>query len=661
MATSLPLSPPNHAESLVTAAPHLPEQTRRALGHHEARIAVAIAEVAFPKGSHHEAGGQPTVRRLENLLNDIPPRFAAGYRSLLWAAEASSIPVYGRPFSWLSVAERTTFLERVAYSNLHPVRNFARAVLLPLRVAHFDSVAFFRQMDLRYGFPPPQSEPAERWASQITEGSEVHEDLELECEVVVIGTGAGGAACAYELASRNRAVVMLEEGKYYRRRDFNGRPSWAYRTMYRDFALTVAIGNVGMPVWAGRAVGGSTVINSGTCYRTPERTFERWREKYGLHDISSQSLDPYFKRVEMALSVAPGEERYLGGVAKVVARGADRLGLHHGPISRNAPGCDGAGVCCFGCPTGAKRSTDVSYVPDALKRGAQLITEAKVDTILVTGNRARAVSAVLPTGKRVTIKADAVVVAAGALMTPLLLQRNELCGESGWLGRNLSIHPASKVVALFDEEIDMTRGIPQSYAIDEFADDGLMFEGASVPPDVLAMGMWSVGKPLMDLMESYRKLALFGMMLQDHSRGRVLPGPDGSPLIFYNLTQADTQRMQRGLATLCDMFLAAGARRVFPFIDGQYEVSSQADLQRLRTRRLRPGDFEITSFHPLGTCRMGADPRRSCVGPDHQAHHVRGLYVVDGSALPSSLGANPQLTIMAMALRAGEIIDSQLA
>jgi choline dehydrogenase-like flavoprotein len=495
----------------------------------------------------------------------------------------------------------------------------------------------------------------------VTDGREVSEDTELECEVVVVGTGAGGAAVAHELACRGRAVLLLEEGDYHRRADFTGRASTALRRYYRDRGITFALGNVGVPVWAGRMVGGSTTINSGTCYRTPERTFRYWRERHGLPSaFSAQGLAPYFDRVEAMLEVARAELRHTGGVGRVIARGAAALGYDHGPLPRNAPGCDGQGMCCYGCPTGAKRSTEVSYIPAALQRGAQLITGARVDRVSLVAGRARGVVATLASGRTLRVKAEATVVAGGALMTPLLLARSGACQGSGWLGKNLSIHPAAQVLAMFDEEIDMGRGIPQGYGIESFAEEGLMFEGCSTPPDVLSVGIpWS-GRRLMDLMDNYRRLAVFGFMIQDHSRGTVREGPGGSPVITYSMNERDAALCQRGLTLLSEVFLEAGARRVFPFALGHGEITDRRGLEALRQARLKAGDFDVAAFHPLGTCRMGVDPRKSCVGPDQQAHDTQGLYVCDGSVMPSSLGVNPQLTIMAMSLRAGEFIDQAL-
>jgi hypothetical protein len=202
--------------------------------------------------------------------------------------------------------------------------------------------------------------------------------------------------------------------------------------------------------------------------------------------------------------------------------------MHHRPVDRNAPDCDGQGVCCFGCPTDAKRSTNVSYVPAALERGAQLVTAARVDGIEVVAGRARGVTARLASGKRLHVRAEAVVLAGGALMTPLVLREAGLGRASPALGKNLSIHPATKTLALFDEAIDMAHGIPQGYSIDHFAEEGIMFEGGSVPLEVLGLGVPWVGPRFMDIMARYKNLALFGFMIEDSSRGEVRPGPRGS-------------------------------------------------------------------------------------------------------------------------------------
>jgi choline dehydrogenase-like flavoprotein len=625
------------------------------------RIVRALAAAAIPPGSAFEPGGEGTLRRFEAWLEGSNAFQMRLVKTLLWAAELAAVPSTGRVLSELPRARATRFLEGWAGSRLHPRRVLLRAILSPIKVAHFDDRRAYEAAGCKsfHERRLPAAEPA-RWTRQVTDGRRADADLDVECEVVVVGTGAGGAACAYELAARGRAVLMVEEGDLHRRDELSGRSQPMIKKLYRDQAITIAVGNLAAPVFAGRAVGGTTIVNSGTCYRAPERVFRRWREQMGLAGYSSATMAPYYERVEAMLRVSRARVELTGGIGRVIGRGAERLGMRHGPVMRNAPDCDGQGVCCFGCPTAAKRSTDVSYVPAALEHGAQLVTAAHVHGIDVVGGRARGVRARLASGRRLRVKAEAVVVAGGALMTPLALREAGVCRGSRALGKNLSIHPVGKAMALFDEAIDMSEGIPQGYAIEDLADEGIIFEGGSVPLELVAIGVPWVGARLVERLERYRHLAMYGFLMEDTSRGEVRPGPRGSPLILYNMNAADAARMQRAVAILCDVFVAAGAKKVYPLVPGLDEIATRADVDRLRAMRLPASAFDVTAYHPLGTCRIGTDPTTSVLGPDFEAHEVERLFVADGSAVPSALGVNPQMTIMAMALRAGEIIDARL-
>ncbi|MBK7402747.1 MAG: GMC family oxidoreductase [Myxococcales bacterium] len=627
----------------------------------EQAIVTAIAAAAMPAHGGLEGGGPATLARLTHFLRDTPRDFADGIRALLWMVELAPLPTRARRFTSLSRDDAESFLDAWVNGRLHLQRSALRALLTPIKYAHFDAPHMFEHVGCRYRVDTVRDEQP-RWLGQVvdgrTEGDARDETLELEAEVVVVGTGAGGAAAAYALARRGHAVLLLEEGDYHRRGSFTGRAPDMTKLLYRDMGLTVALGNAGIPVFAGRAVGGSTVINSGTCYRLSERVFTRWRSRYGLGELSSGSMDPYYSEVEEMLGVAPAEFSLTGGVGRVVERGARKLGLlHHKPLSRNAPGCDGQGICCFGCPTGAKRSTDVSYVPAALERGAQLVTAAKVEAVEVVAGRARGVRGTLGSGRKFKVKAAAVVVAGGTLCTPGLLQRSGL--SHPMIGKNLSIHPATKVCALFDEVVDQSRGIPQGYCVEDMADQGIMLEGGSTPLDVMSMGVPFVGRRYMDVMADFPHLATFGLMVQDTARGAVRT-VGKRLLITYDMNAHDLERMRRGVVEVCKIFRAAGARRVLPFVAGRHEIRDDADLEALATRPLRAGDVEITAYHPLGTARIGTDPERSVCGPDHETHECAGLYVMDGAALPSSLGVNPQMTIMAMALRASERLSATL-
>jgi choline dehydrogenase-like flavoprotein len=641
-----------------------------ALSPRELGLLRALAEAALPAGSFLPGVSEETLASTADYVGTFPPRVQKAYRAALWALELETLPRFRGRFSTLPLATRQRALEGWEKSRLYAARTLLRLVLTPAKLHHFARPEMYAHVGCRTERAPVRDE-SPRYLARVTNGRDITADTTLECEVVVIGTGAGGAAAAYELARRGRAVLLLEEGDLHRRASFRGRSIEAYRALYRDGGLTASMGNVGIPIWAGRAVGGSTLINAGTCYRTPASTLARWRAGFGLPSaFSPEGLDDYFQRVESMLGVAPTERQHLGVIADIVARGAERLGFSHAPLPRNAPGCDGQGVCCYGCPTGAKRSTDTSYIPSALLAGAELITAARCERIEVVAGHARGVVAELRgtdefrakhgRGPELRVRAEAVVVAAGTLLTPSLLRRSEVCLTSGQLGKNLSIHPATKVMALFDERIDQANGVPQGYGVDELAEQGLMFEGSSLPLDVAAIGVPWTGPRFTELMEQYPHLATFGFMIRDTSRGEVRGAGRGTPRILYSLNDHDVALLQRGVATLTELFHKAGAKRVFPFVAGHDEVSTASDLAHLTSAKLRARDFELSAFHPLGTCRLGTDPRTSCLDPDHQAWDTKGLWITDGSAVPSSLGVNPQVTIMALALRAAEAIHASL-
>src|SRR6185436_3926814 len=307
-----------------------------------------------------------------------------------------------------------------------------------------------------------------------------------------------------------------------------------------------------------------------------------------------------------------------------------------------------------------KRSTNVSYIPLALRAGAELFPGARVHRIIVEDGRARGVVARTEDGKVLTVRARAVVVACGSLLTPLLLERQGLGGRSGQLGRNLSIHPAGGSLAEFDEEILPWKGIPQGYAIEDLHEEGILYEGASVPLEMSMSMTQLMGPELIRLAESFDHVSSFGFMIEDTSRGSVREVM-GRPVIQYWLTEQDVSHIKRALDVLAQVFFAAGARRVHLPISGFEVLESPDELGALRRATLRPWDFDLSAYHPLGTARMGADPATSVVGPDHQVHDTAGLYVVDGAAVPTSLGVNPQITIMALATRAAEKIAGALA
>lgn len=622
----------------------------------------ALADTAIPAGVKLPAVGDAALERLEVLLRTFPESTLARYRSMLGVLEVATLPRHGRRFSQLDPATRARALAELDDNEV--VHNALRLVLMPLKLAYLDDAAIHASLGLRFRVDPPKRVERQRWREQIVDAATLGDGEVLECDVVVVGTGAGGAPVAKALAAKGHAVLMVEEGPHYGRGDFNGRAFEMMRRMYRDGGTTHALGNAYIPLPVGMGVGGTTLVNSGTCLRAPESTLREWHYQTGLAELAPGALSPWYDEVERALGVAPSSDAALGRVKTLVARGAEAMGYAHGPLPRNAPGCDGQGLCCFGCPTEAKRSTDVSYVPGALERGAQLFTGLAIDRILTQGAVATGVSGTArgPRGAvRVTVRAKAVVLACGTLHTPALLLKNGLANSSGEVGRNLSIHPAFGVVGIYDEPVNGWSTVPQGYGIHEFQDEGMMFEGAHATLDMTAAMLQEWGPEWVGLVERASSWLGFGMMIKDTSRGRVTLGRDGRPRVRYLVNDKDTARLKRGVATLSRVLLAGGAREVRTPLPHAKVVRSLADVEALERHPARARHFDLSAYHPLGTCHMGKDPLRSVVGPTHETHDVHNLYICDGSAVPGPIGANPQLTIMALSLRAAEAIDQRLA
>ena len=630
----------------------------------EKAVLAQVAATLIPAGQRIDAGGEVTVERLERLLAAAPGAVTTFARVASYLMHFGSLPRHARPLSWLGPEARERYLRE--WSELpYPLRLLPRGLFALLKSAHFMERQVFEGLDCRWRVDPVAEEKPARTLEQVVE-SDGGPELELEANVIVVGSGAGGAVVAKELAELGYAVIMVEEGLYFRRKDFTGQAISMNQLMYRDGGMTFTVGNAAILLPQGRTVGGTTTINSGTCYRAPEKVFESWRREAGLVEFTSDSMAPHFERVERVMGVAAAQEAYLGGVARIIRRGCERMGIEgHGPLLRNAPECDGQGVCCFGCPTDAKRGANVTYVPMALQRGALLLSGFKVTQIEMEGGRIAGVVAQGAPGadgrrQRARLRAPAVVLACGTIQTPALLLRMGLANGSGQLGRNLSIHPAASAVAEFEEVIHAWDSIPQGYAIEAFHDEGMLFEGAFVPLDVLAGLFPFHGRPYVELMERYNHLAAFGFLVKDTSRGRVLLGPGGKELVLYHLNKQDRLKLQKGLEILARIYFAAGARKVVPGVRNFDILTEPAQLEGFRNARLKASDFELSAYHPLGTARMGADPHRSVVGPTHECHDHPGLYIVDGSCIPSSLGVNPMLTIMAMATRAAGVIAAQL-
>ncbi|NBM19045.1 GMC family oxidoreductase [Streptomyces sp. GC420] len=488
--------------------------------------------------------------------------------------------------------------------------------------------------------PPLDCTPAGHWPARST------------ADAVVIGSGAGGAMAARTLALAGLDVVVVEEGEHYTTAWFAGRPPLErFTRLYRDGASGFAVGSPPLLLPQGRAVGGTTVVNSGTCYRPPEHVLRRWSARSGFR--LAEGFGPLLDEVERTLRVATQPLDVLGRNGRLALAGAERLGWRAAPLRRNAPGCLGSCQCVVGCPTGAKQSVQLSVLPDACAAGARIVTGARVSRILVDGDRPGGPRAA---GVRIRsrdggetekeILAPLVVVAAGAVQTPPLLRRSGLGGHPR-LGRNLSVHPATSVAGRFEAEVTSWRGVLQSAGVEELHADGILIEATAAPPGMGSFVLPGLGRELRRELEGTGHLATLGAMIGDRPSGRVLGR--GGGLIRYDLDRRDGARLMRSVRAMGAVLFAAGATEVLTGIPAAPRVRTLAELDEVLSQT-GPRALHLSAFHPTGTAAAGADPRRAPADAEGRLRGVRGVLVADASVLPSCPEVNPQLSIMAAAL-----------
>jgi choline dehydrogenase-like flavoprotein len=503
----------------------------------------------------------------------------------------------------------------------------------------------------------------------IKEYRDISSNIVVTADVCVIGTGAGGAVVTKELSEKGLSVVALEEGSHFTVKNFNQDAGDMMARLYRETAMTLAMGLPPISITLGRCIGGTTTINSATCFRTPEPVVRKWQDQYDCAGLSYPELETCFERVEKEINVMELTEDVLGQGYQVVKRGAEKLGLTLKPLKHNVRGCEGAGVCQWGCIKSAKQSADVAYIPKAVAAGARIYANCRAKKIMTEAGRVVGVKGrfINPQNSAETfairVNARIVCLATGTLITPAFLLKQRLANSSGEVGRGLTVHPCGRVVAEMDEEVKGHHGVSQGGMIDDFAHEGIMLEGIFIPPAVMAMALPGIGQAHKYLARHYNNLAAFGVMVSDTTRGRVFPPvvPGYAYTAWYSMNQIDAERFRKGIGYVADIFFAAGARRVFTGCFKMPVIRTPEELTRFKTMRIKPWHFEIMAFHPLGTCRMGNTPHTAVVDLNLETHDVKGLFITDGSVFPSSLGVNPQVTIMSFATRAADYIGANFS
>ena len=500
---------------------------------------------------------------------------------------------------------------------------------------------------------------------KISTGASLGRRFDDETDVVVIGSGAGGAVAAHALAEAGVRVACLEEGAHVTRERFSGRQIEALRSLYRFDGLTAAFGAPTIAIPMGCSIGGTTTINAGTSLRPPEAVVRRWRDEFG-HTTTIDELHRQIDAIERVMPVAPVPPHLLGRNSELAKLGTERLGWKGEIVPRNAPSCHGCCRCVLGCPEDAKLSMNISFVPAGIAAGARYFSRMRVKCIEHRGGRATAVTGRLldDAGRRAgdfRIRCRAVVVACGAIFTPILLTKSSLARDSKHVGKNLRLHPSARAVAVFDRPVRGWKGVLQGYKIDELAHEGIKLEGVFVPPGLLAPALPFFGKENFEIVSEYENMTIFGAMAQDDSSGSVQGSVLGFPRMRYDLEQRDADRIVKGVWAIGRVFFAAGARAVYSGIFGHERFESPDELDRLLARSIPPSHLEVLSMHPHGTARMARDAKLGAIDTDGRLFGSPNIWVADASVFPTALGVNPQLTIMAYARRTALLAARTLA
>ncbi|NUO51041.1 MAG: GMC family oxidoreductase [Polyangiaceae bacterium] len=492
-------------------------------------------------------------------------------------------------------------------------------------------------------------------------------DLTIDCDVCVVGSGPGGAVVAKELAEAGRDVVLLEEGPPFGARDFELEAGSSMQNVLREGGTRATRGNMFIPTMQANALGGGSLINSAICARAPDWVWDKWNHETGV-ELDAATMAPHFERVEKFLFVEPTPAEVQGPRNMKFKQGCDALGISSEPTWRNVKGCKGSGECFTGCRNGAKKSTDVSYVPAAIRAGARVYTSVRAEHVVVDGRRVVEITGhmVEPgTGREthgVRVRPRVVVLAAGCMQTPVILQKSGALGRCEWVGRRLLLHPGLAVMALYPDPIDPWEGATQGYHSLHYLREGMKLEVLWSPPAVLAARLPGLGRAYQEHLKTYDRMAPFDVIVAaDRSHGTVTSKRNGwDPDLKFNFHDDDVRLIQRGLGILSDISWASGAVAILPGIHGIPEVlGSKMESEVLRTMKLRGSDTITAANHAFGSTRMSKRREDGVVRDDGRAHDLDNLYISDTGIFASSPAVNPMLTVMALADRVAQKIAAQ--
>lgn len=500
---------------------------------------------------------------------------------------------------------------------------------------------------------------------RIFGGEQISADVEVSCDVCVVGSGAGGSVLALELVSRGLSVVMLEEGGHHTRREFDLTEATAFPNLYQDLGNRTT-DDLSISILQGRSVGGGTTVNWCSSFRTPKRILDHWREVHGVEGLSEEALTPHWEAIEKRLHIAEWPEERMNRNNRVLWDGLGKLGYSRGLIRRNVHNCANLGYCGMGCPIDAKQSMLVTMIPDAVEKGLTVYANTSARRLRIEGRRVVAVEAEVvdvanrPTGKKVVVRSKVAALSGGALNSPALLLRSGLDGH-GRVGKRTFLHPVVVMVAEFEEPVEAFSGAPQSVHSHHFIDRGpgkigYFLEVPPIHPMLAATTFTGFGTKLVDLLSRLPyvnaciALTVDGLLEGDEGGTVGLRSGSDRRLAFdYPLREANWEAFRSACKEMAKIQFAAGARQVMSLHTEPVFLRSIKDISKLDDAPWEKLKVRVVTAHQMGGCAMGRNPSRSVVDSKLRYHDLDNLFLVDGSIFPTGLGVNPQQTIYGIA------------
>jgi choline dehydrogenase-like flavoprotein len=513
---------------------------------------------------------------------------------------------------------------------------------------------------------------------KVIDAATLAADLTLDADVVIIGSGAGGGVTAEILARSGLKVVIVEEGALKSSKDFKMREAEAYPSLYQESAARKTRDKA-INILQGRTVGGSTTVNWTSSFRTPTPTLEYWQKHYGLKDYTAEALAPWFLMMEQRLNVStwltpPNENNDL------LKRGAAKLGIPAAAIMRNVKGCWNLGYCGMGCPTNAKQSMLVTTIPAALEQGATLITHARAEQFLFKGDKIETLACrmldaggIVASTRSVYLRARHFVLAGGAINSPALLLRSQAPDPHGLLGKRTFLHPTVISAGIFEQRVDGFAGAPQTIYSDHFLETqaidgpiGYKLEAPPLHPLLLSTTMAGYGQAHAETMRQFPHvhglLALLRDGFHDDAQGgSVGLASNGAPVLDYPISSFMWDGVRRAHLTMAEIQFAAGAKTVQPVHEHAAPYTSWEQARKaIGALSYAPHITRVVSAHVMGGCAMSDDVRLGVVGSNGRYHGLSNLSVHDGSLFPTSIGANPQLSIYGITARLASALAQEL-